>query len=535
MWRGVLTFMAALSLSISAGAAAKAPKAPCAWDQGGPPCNPFVADSPYPTAHEDNYAQASTAVPGPAPGDEVQVRHRPLAGIPLGNIFSPAYEGGRRVVWAPGITAHQDSLMYKLDERDGRLIDVYHRTLDESSVPEQEPAISRVYGFIDRDNRLYRAAGAGIDVYGDGWPQDPDSPIRLVKRWQLPAQARCREDDVVVGVVARYDGRIAFVTNQGMVGVIARTLEDEDLIVTSINGARCADPAVPDDELETTTNSIVADERGGMYPLTKRAQYRYDLVDGRLVQTWRAPYEFGTAGGGGVRLDDGSGSTPTLMGTRPGDDRFVVITDGQPLMHLVLMWRDRIPDDWTGLPGRDRRIACEYPLTFGDPDREASQSEQSVVVSGYSSFVPNNELDPTVGTVTQRLPNDQAQMAGAAIAGQSPAHAPYGFERIDWDPDTRTCSTKWANTEVSIPNGVPFASRGSGLVYGIGQRDGVWGLEGMDIDTGESRLWAPSGPLPTENAFYSALSIGPDGSAWTGGLFGFTKFELSPTTPGPVG
>ena len=32
------------------------------------------------------------------------------------------------------------------------------------------------------------------------------------------------------------------------------------------------------------------------------------------------------------------------------DDRLVVITDGQPLMHLVFLWRDAIPEDWVGEP-----------------------------------------------------------------------------------------------------------------------------------------------------------------------------------------
>ena len=61
-----------------------------------------------------------------------------------------------------------------------------------------------------------------------------------------------------------------------------------------------------------------------------------------------------------IRLGPGSGSTPSLMGTKADDDRFVVITDGQALMHLVLFWRDEVPDDWEPIaPGKDPRIACE--------------------------------------------------------------------------------------------------------------------------------------------------------------------------------
>jgi hypothetical protein len=63
------------------------------------------------------------------------------------------------------------------------------------------------------------------------------------------------------------------------------------------------------------------------------------------------------------------------------------------------------------------------------------------------------------------------------------------------------------------------------MVYGIGQRGGVNGLEGMDMRTGKSVLWVPSGPAPGQNAFFSATTIGSDGSVWTGGFSGYTKFE----------
>ena len=81
------------------------------------------------------------------------------------------------------------------------------------------------------------------------------------------------------------------------------------------------------------------------------------------------------------------------MGTDPGDDRFVVITDGQRLMNLVLMWRDEIPVDWRpDRPGKDRRIACEVPVRFGDPNATESLDEQSVLVRGYASILVNNQL-----------------------------------------------------------------------------------------------------------------------------------------------
>ena len=287
---------------------------------------------------------------------------------------------------------------------------------------------------------------------------------------------------------------------------------------------------MPLSELETTSNSLVADNRGAFYPVTTQALHKLVVRDGAIVEAWRLPYKTGTAEGGGTRIDQGSGSTPDLIGTRREHDRMVVFSDGQRLMHLVVAWRDEIPKDWKGLPGRDRRIACEHPVTFGDPAREASQSEQSVATRGYSGFLVNNELRNVGAFGLVPLPQ-QGEQAIGGLFGQTPTSQPFGVERIDWDPRTRTCRSVWANTEVSIPNGVPYLSQGSRLLYGIAARDGENGLIGLDMDTGEERLFVSSGPEPTQNAFYSALNIARDGSAWTGGFLGFTKFEVGRPEP----
>jgi hypothetical protein len=453
--------------------------------------------------------------------------------IPIGAGFSALYRDRRRAIWAPGITTHQDSAVGKIDERTGQLIDIYSRETDEGTVPEQAPPITRVYGVLDRHNRLIRAAGAALEVLGDARPGERTSPITLVKRFPLPARAMCREDDGIVGVEMRYDGRVAFVTLHGVIGVIPsdpRRMTDANLIVHSINGSRCADRSIPIEQLETTSNSLVADNRGALYPLTNRALHKFVVRDERLVERWRMPYKTGSAGGGGVRLDQGSGSTPTLMGTRREHDRFVVFTDGQKVMRLVLAWRDEIPKDWKGLPGRPRRMACEFRVDFGDPNIEAVSSEQSVVVRRYSSFLPNNELRNVDTLGLAPLPGTPAQ-AIAGLLGPTPAHQPHGFERIDWDPRSRTCRMVWANREASIPNGVPFASQPSGIVYGIGAKDGLNGLLGLDIASGRERLWVPSGAEPQRNAFFSALNLAADSSAWTGGFNGFTKFEVGRPEP----
>ena len=72
----------------------------------------------------------------------------------------------------------------------------------------------------------------------------------------------------------------------------------------------------------------------------------------------------------------------------------------------------------------------------------------------------------------------------------------------------------------------------SGLVYGAGVQNDFWGLEGIDFATGESKLWVPTTPLPGENSFFAATTVGPDGDVWIGGTSGISVFR-GPTAPRP--
>jgi hypothetical protein len=65
------------------------------------------------------------------------------------------------------------------------------------------------------------------------------------------------------------------------------------------------------------------------------------------------------------------------------EDRFVVLTDGDIRMNVVLMWRDEIPEDWEQLDGApSRRIAGQAPADMGEQKVTAIQSEQTVIVAG---------------------------------------------------------------------------------------------------------------------------------------------------------
>lgn len=490
---------------------------PAAPDGHEPPCNPYLADSPWAGNHRGSYAQASSPFPGPVgPASSVDVRHLALTAVPVIVSFSPAYPDGKSVLWAStvGVTGE----VAKVDPDTGDLIDKYQPQL-EAGAALTLPSVSGAYNVVDAEGRLHVTTTTGINVYGDARPGVRNSPIALLRSFELPAAALCGKDSLV-GLTMTYDGRIAFATENGVVGTVPRDPAQMDaahLRTISLNGADCS--AGPDGAMETVSNSIAADDQGGIYVVTSHAQYRLD-EDPSLEVTWRSGYA-GAGGTGGGRLGAGSGSTPTLMGTAADDDRFVVITDGQKRMHLDLMWRDQIPDDWEPVrPGADRRIACEIPVTFGK-EAEPSLSEQSVLVRGNSAVVVNNlqGLDPVLSALPPQLSLYTQLISGI------PGNAPRGLERIAWDPVTRTCDVVWSNPDIAIPNGIPTMSVATGLIYGIGARQGVWTLEGIDWETGRVKLTVPTTALPTSNSVYAATTVGPDGSVWTGTFGGLTKFQ----------
>jgi hypothetical protein len=469
-------------------------------------------------------------------------------GVPVISSFTAPYEDGGRAVWST--VTGTDAAIVKVDHETFQIIDWYVPAEREANPPTFRLGLSGAYTGIDAKNRFVVGRTRFVSLFGDEVAGDRFSPIVLKKRIFIPDDVFCNANDVIAGMSLTYDGNIAIVTELGNLFVISPDADPNNLgeIPVASTNDNCANANAS--ALEIVSNSIAADENGAIYVLTSAAMYRFNWDGNTLTRAWRAAYESSDQVPSPIRLGPGSGSTPSLMGTNADDDRFVVITDGQALMRLVLFWRDEVPADWEPIaPGKDRRIACEVPVDFGTGATEAI-SEQSVAVRGYASILVNNLLtDPTVNPPSTLALSAVAQNLVSALEGGIPEKAPHGVERIDWDPETRTCATVWANSDISIPNGIPSISEASSLVYGAGQRDGQWGLEGLDFDTGESRVWVPAGsgacpqeylsiaailpgvsevlqqvPDSCENSVYAATTVGPDGMVYQGTLNGMTRY-----------
>jgi hypothetical protein len=158
------------------------------------------------------------------------------------------------------------------------------------------------------------------------------------------------------------------------------------------------------------------------------------------------------------------------------------------------------------------------PVTFGNENIERSFSDQSVLVRGYGAFVVNNELTMYA----------ESQAANTFASGRKGVQ-PFGSEKFEWDPETRTISSEWTN-DISFPNAIPTMSAATGLIYSIGARDlgeeeNTWTLEAVDWTTGGSAWFLPIGELGRHNSAFAAVQVAEDRTIYYGTFFGLQRIR----------
>ncbi|MCP3939926.1 MAG: hypothetical protein GY710_00385 [Desulfobacteraceae bacterium] len=471
-----------------------------ALDNDEPPVNSFLADSPWPMSHRNPYCQASSPYPGPeAP---VADATSDIVTAEPGTItlaVSGPYEDGSRVIWTSAATK-----VYKIDANgdNWKKIDTMPKErLEWDGMPTVEDGLTGAYTLIDKDNIYYMPRYTKLFAIGDSVEGDAYSPIEVKREYEIPTRLLTDSTkEKIVGLNMTYDGMLVFVTGNGLVGAVSRDFKEAYYLSLGAGNE--------------VSNSIACDENGGIYVVSSKKMYKIQWTGQKLSLDerdggWAADYETGDTSSG-IRLGEGSGSTPTLMGT--GDqDKFVCITDGKDLMDIVLFWRDQIPADWNQIEGtKDRRIAAQKAITFGNPDAVQSLSEQSVCIRGYGAFVVNNQLAYTISSGWMNL-----------FASGITFNAPRGAEKFVWDPATRTLDTAWVNQTISYPNAIPSMSSATNLIYNVGQvPGGGWTFDALDWDTGEKVFSYTYGHGPRFNSAYGGTEIGLDGSLYIGSFGG---------------
>ncbi len=296
-----------------------------------------------------------------------------------------------------------------------------------------------------------------------------------------------------------YDGYVIVGFTNG-VAVINR-----DLNVDSASFYRFGDD-------EYVSNSLSVDENNGIYVASNKLMRKLvwtgaTLSDNESAGAWSCPYDTATELPPIIKFDNGTGSTPTLMGFGGNSDKLVVITDGAKQMKLVAFWRDTIPNGFVQKPGTaSRRIAGQIQVTCGfSPLPEWIQSEQSVVVHGYGAFVVNNIPQTVNSDIVNKNKILQVSLMGPAYDSS------YGVERFEWDPAADGWYSVWTRSDVSSTSMIPVYSKSGDMALINGYMSNGWEVTGLDWDTGEIVHRTIFGDQNFGNGAYAILQYLKDG------------------------
>ncbi|MGH8809155.1 MAG: hypothetical protein ACREX0_14880, partial [Noviherbaspirillum sp.] len=393
---------------------------------------------------------------------------------------------------------------------------------------EDQVRIGAVYSVLTREDTFVGASGRRLFTISQADPKNPDSRMEPPREKMLPAALFDSEKvkrgtrltgDMLFGLGMTYNGYLVANTVGGKVVTIDRnSLEVVD--VYTVKGS---------DELFLNSFATGPEAGGGaVYVASNTTMYRF-VVDVRgKIHTdaksgaWQESYDRGIQMTS-VKIADGTGSTPTLMGFGPKDDKLVVFTDGAKKMRMVAMWRDEIPAGWKQKPGMpSRRIADQREVNMG-PDIETVQSEQSVAVHGDYAFVVNN------------IPAKEAPLAAhegyyVTIINGATRPSPRGAAVLKWDHATHAWKTQWTRTDVGSISIVPMISGGSRMAiidgYFADRLNDRYYI-GMDLESGKTVLKIRTGSDPRFNGMYAPIKCDPDGNILYGMAFGLVRMDTS--------
>ncbi len=547
------------------------------------PANPYMADSVLPIGHINSAQSTGMDQAGPTgPSEELSIENGGLTYTHIGPghfgaAISPEYPNGKRVIWSNGadriskldyetlevlsefvlenspiiqnnggpMSAEQADEVF--ESIDGLPTARYTGMLTVlKTVPISKEyyggGLAGVYYLLSSDNVLYVGGKDSILAYADEDPSDPNSKIILKDEWKKPAEVTGGFNSMNM----TYDGWLISITDDGWVVMMNRDFSEYHTL--QLTGAEIA-PIWNQAMLDTghrpgaatwMRNGPAIDEDGNIF--VPSLQHMHKIVwDGTKLSkdpadgAWVEPYS--NKGDITISFDDvidpstgkpfsfenvnvGTGATASLMGF--GDeDKFVVITDGDTVMNMVLFWRDEIPEGWEQLPNApSRRIAGMKPANIGRDNVEAVQTEQSVVVGGYGAFVVNNA---PASKPIEGIPDG----GYIGLAGHHPDYTPHGVQKFQWDPAAQELKESWINTEASSVNCVPIVSNGSNMVYTLGARDGKWLMQAIDWTTGESAFQYTLGSSRF-NTQYSGILMDQEGRLIHSTIHGFLRYERLP-------
>ncbi|MGD1840042.1 MAG: T9SS type A sorting domain-containing protein [Thermonemataceae bacterium] len=463
-----------------------------------PPLNPWLADSPYPIYHRNSYAQASTCLQGPMPGDDltVKVRRDITGGTSPWIYLSDEYPSGERTILYSNSTH-----VFKLIDNGTTLLAIDSVRLDFNTLE------SNGYNHLLTKNKVWFSYEPTYDPANDEYsqlfkfsdedPTDPYSPIVVLDTLDFGDYGVNRVNMYNLN----YNGEIVWYSEEDVVNNIAYAgVVDQDFNMLDI----LTFDRLPDERINH--NSISVDENNTFYIVTSHRLIAFEWDGKDLTIGWEARYDFVNDGPTG-NFAYGSGTTPTLMGWGRGNDKLVVVADGHANNNLVAFWRE-LPRGWTGKPGMPIRFADAIAIPNAQSFSNLFQSiENSPTAYGYDIAIA--QFNGFLGYDCDNLK---------------------GVSKFRWGTDANAFNLEWTNDDINM-NGVLTYSSGSNLVYGTGKEtDCNYYYYGLDWDDGNLELRFLLGPEEgfPEDPFYDQgvnHVIDEEGSIYYSGSRSLVKLQ----------
>jgi hypothetical protein len=458
-----------------------------------PPGNPYTAANGAATMHSDSESSNASPYPGPGTGAQTVVPNELAAACPT------VLEGsdGMPVALCTSILG-RNPVVYLLDPDTGA-------TLASLSLPAGN-LFAGVYAYMDQENRvvLFDADGdllrIGHHSSAGGWTLSIDSSTPAAAAIDEHCASLCGG---VVGIAPDWDGRVWFVTADGVAGYVEP--ESGDVKTIALGSG------------EQVANSISTAPEGTAIA-TDHALYLLSAERKGPKVLWRYAYERGPARKPG-QLSHGTGSTPTFFGPEDGTRYLAILDDASPAEHLLVF------DTWVKSAHRvagaykvakKPQLVCDVPALTPGP----SGSENNPVGSGRSVFVAS-----TYGYPYPSLPE------GAEPS--EPETAPFdgGVERIDLNQDGSGCSPRWQDEVRSAA--VPRLDVANGILYTVQDTDplepdgtglsDVYSEDAIDAATGQVLHQAPLGVGYAFNTLQLAPTIVPGEVMYQGTITGILR------------
>ncbi len=397
-----------------------------------------------------------------------------------------------------------------------------------ASATADQVANGAIYALLTREDAFIATSGRRVFRIDQVDPKDPSSGMKLTRSVQLPDSLFDNErakrnanlfGDASFGMSMTPNGYLVINTLGGAILTLNR---DTLALIDTWRVDR-------DDELFLNSFAVGPEAGGGaVYVASNQNMYRLVVDKNGKIHSdeasgaWKAPYDRGVRFSE-IKIGDGTGATPTLIGFGPNEDKLVVFTDGARKMRLVAMWRDQIPTGWKQKPGTlSARIADQHEVDMG-PSVNIVQSEQSVSSWDGYAFVVNNIPAEQHGS-SMRFNYYNAMINGMTRP------APRGVAMLKWNHTKHEWKQLWSRNDVGSISIVPMISGNDksrmAIINGVyADRMGEGYHLGFDLDTGKTVLEIASGSDPVFNGMYAPIKVDKEGRILYGMAFGLVLMD----------